>query len=332
MQRLGQRLLAWATDQEPWTNVYGLARSAIALSTALTLAASEASTLFRPAAGIPDSPSCEGLRRFALFCLVGESSYLEWARWLAVLLLLVTASGWRPRLTAIPHWWISYSIQASAITVDGGDQAAAVLSALLLPVALIDPRRWHWRQPGASMTAGAQRPLARLVASSALLACRVQVAAIYFHAAVGKMRVPEWVDGTALYYWFSDPMFGLQEPLLSWVWPLLSNGAVVASLTWSVVVVELVLAIALVTPKGAWPPLLYTGLAFHAGIFLVHGLASFSLTMAGALVLYLRPPEREFTLPASARLPGLLGPGRGAAPVRPDLEVAHEPSSRGEFG
>lgn len=301
MRGLGERILRWASGQQPWTNVYGLARSLLASSTALTLAASHSATLFRPAAGIPDAPACDGLGGIALFCLLGVER-LEWARWIAVGVLLLTASGWKPRWTALPHWWISFSLQTTATTVDGGDQAAAVLTALLLPVALTDRRRWHWtldREQGA-------RGLSCLVAASALVACRVQVAAIYFHAAVGKMRVPEWVDGTALYYWFTDPMFGLQEPFVGWLWPALSEGSVVAGLTWFVISLELALASGLVAPRRVWPGLLAAGVAFHAGIYLIHGLASFSLTMVGALILYLRPPERQYlfteeALPARLR-------------------------------
>lgn len=297
MRRLGERLLVWGSDQSPWTNVYGLGRSILALSTAFTLAASAGTTLFRPAAGIVGTPFCEGLPRFALFCLV-DQVHIDWSRWAAVMLLLVTASGWRPRFTAIPHWWISFSLQTSATTLDGGDQVALVLTTLLLPVALTDSRKWHWATLETVPGRSAPWPFASLVAASALLACRIQVAAIYFHAAVGKMGVTEWVDGTALYYWLSDPMFGLSEPLLSWAWPLLSTSMIVTGLTWSVMLLELSLAAALTAPKRVWPAILVVGILFHVTIYLIHGLASFSLTMVGALILYLRPPEQEFELPA----------------------------------
>jgi hypothetical protein len=36
------------------------------------------------------------------------------------------------------------------------------------------------------------------------------------------------------------------------------------------------------------------GIGLHAGIIAIHGLWSFSTVMFGALVLYLRPPERAF--------------------------------------
>ena len=37
-------------------------------------------------------------------------------------------------ITAIPHWWISWSFITSVTVQDGGDQITAVLSLLLVPV------------------------------------------------------------------------------------------------------------------------------------------------------------------------------------------------------
>jgi len=54
-------------------------------------------------------------------------------RWVSILVLLVAASGWRPRYTAIPMWWVLFGNQASLTVVDGGDQISAVLALLLIP-------------------------------------------------------------------------------------------------------------------------------------------------------------------------------------------------------
>lgn len=308
LKSIGQKAFDWAGGVNPWTNVYGVARTLLALGTAATLIFNEPGSLFRPGSGLMEYPICQTPWKFGVFCAAAPN--LELARWIAVAILLVAASGWRPRWTAIPHWWVSFSLQTSAITLDGGDQVSAVLTFLLIPLALTDGRRWHWQR----VTADGDAPLAtgvamrRLVGLSTLAAIRVQVAIIYLHAAVGKWSVEEWTDGTILYYWFADPFIGLPAWLKPIVMPLVTSQAV-ALITWGSLLLEFVLFLGLMMPKERWRPLLLAGLAFHGVIALTMGLISFGLAMGAALVLYLRPAEREFALRlprlASSRLKGL---------------------------
>lgn len=41
---------------------------------------------------------------------------LELARWLAVAILLLVASGWR-RVTGVLHWWVSFSLHANTLVL-----------------------------------------------------------------------------------------------------------------------------------------------------------------------------------------------------------------------
>jgi antimicrobial peptide system SdpB family protein len=204
----------------------------------------------------------------------------------------VVASGWRPRYTAIFHWWISFSLNSSAIIVDGGDQVTAVLTLLILPIALTDDRRWHWQSLSNTGSLTTYQALKRVTALTALVAVRVQVSIVYFHAAVGKLAVQDWVNGTVLYYWLTDPRVGLARWLKALV-PLLET-PFVAIITWSVICLEFFLFMALVMPKPAWKYLLRAGIAFHGAIALAMGLVSFSTAMIAALILYLRPFNQEF--------------------------------------
>ena len=298
LSALGRWVLAWSAQSRPWTNVVGLARTLLALGTTLTLAFNDTGLLLRPAAGIPDVPRCDGVRQLGAFCLA--PAHLGVVRWLAVILLLVAASGWRPRITALPHWWIAFSFQANAILIDGGDHVTTILTLLLVPVALSDPRRWHWDNDAAAAAPG-HRIYARTAAAVTLVVIRVQVAAIYLDAAITKFPVREWADGTVLYYWFGDPVFGLPR------WLERAGNAVVtrpavAVATWSILLLEVVLAMGLVMDKRFRPYLLVSGVLLHTGIAFVHGLPTFGLAMASALILYLRAPERPFALGrASAR-------------------------------
>jgi antimicrobial peptide system SdpB family protein len=288
LTRWENRLRDWVGSAQPWSNVLGVARTSLAIGTLLTLVFSETSTLFRPATGMSTVPVCGGPARISLFCMF-PSKHLELARLLAIIILAVVASGWRPRFTGILHWWVAFSLQASATVIDGGDQVTSVLALLLLPLTATDSRKWHWEPAQDSGPS-----LKKLIALFALWAIRLQVAGIYFHASTAKFAVTEWSDGTGLYYWLTDANFGAPPWLMPLIRPLVTHPVSVTVLTWSVLILELFLMAGLVMPKRHWGKLLIAGLALHGGIALVHGLVSFAFAMAGALVLYLRPMEDEF--------------------------------------
>jgi antimicrobial peptide system SdpB family protein len=278
----------WLREEPPWTNVYGLARTLLASATALTLLFTHSSSVFRPSAGIDDVPMCRGAARLGVFCLV-PANHLEVARWIAFAVLLVVASGWRPRFTGVFHFWVAFSFASSGVMIDGGDQIAQILSLLLVPVTLTDPRRWHWGE-----TPDDEPGPRALVARIALALARLQVAGIYFHAAVGKFAVTEWADGTALYYWFLHPGLGAPSWLAPLLRPLLLDAGFLSFLTWSVLVLEVFLCTGLVIAKPHRKWLLAMGLALHLGIMVVHGIVTFGLTMFAALLLFLRPFEDVF--------------------------------------
>jgi|SRR6266478_4898997 len=290
---IGTRVERLLEGRNAWTNVYGVARSVLALGTLLTLATSHSTTLFRSASGTLTAPICGGPASISLFC-VATSERLELARWCSVVLLVIVASGWRPRITGLIHWYVAYSVMVSSILVDGGDQVTGVLAALLIPVCLTDPRRWQWDRYVTGDNSTWHKKALSLLALSSILVIRLQVAGIYFHAAVAKMAVPEWTDGTAVYYWFTDPRFGLPDWLKPVVVPILQTAIGVSALTWGAMLLEVTLFMGLVVAKPYRKYLLVAGLLFHTGIALVHGLVSFGLAMFGALILYLRPTELEF--------------------------------------
>jgi antimicrobial peptide system SdpB family protein len=277
----------------PWTNVYGLARSMLAAATLLTLLADSGERLFHPLVvddpGVFDRSAVVGASLFFL-----ARHHLVAAKGVAIVVLLLVIVGWRPRFTALPHWWISFSFAASASMVDGGDLVASTLTLLLLPVALTDTRRWHWSGTGSAGTA------ASIAAQTGWMLIRVQMAVVYLFAAVLKIPNEEWSNGTALYYWWRNPSFGapgLLRPLTDW----LGRTVLVVPLTWSVLLLELALAACLVAPLRFRTRVLPVAILFHVGIALIHGMPTFALIMSGALVLYLRPPWRPFAVPELRR-------------------------------
>jgi antimicrobial peptide system SdpB family protein len=132
-----------------------------------------------------------------------------------------------------------------------------------------------------------------VVARTSLGAVRLQVAVIYFLAAVGKLRVPEWINGTALYYWFEDPTIGASPwlaPALTW---LFDHGALLALVTWGVLLLECGLATAIAMDRRLRGPMLCGGVMLHVGVLFIHGIASLSVTMIAALLLYLGRESRR---------------------------------------
>ncbi|MFE2294294.1 sporulation-delaying protein SdpB family protein [Streptomyces sp. NPDC059452] len=279
----------------PWTNVYGVARTLVALGTAGTLALSSADTLFRPVATIGAFPTCEGATSASVFCLAdGDSGGLTWLKWLCVLVLLIAASGWRPRFTALPHAYVNYSVFSGIAISDGGDQIGLVLSMLFVLPALGDPRRWHWQAPPPHTDTSAYRSWA-LIGTSGLVMLRLQMSLVYFNASVAKLPHAEWYDGSAMWYWSTNASFGAPPWLDAFVRPVVSTSLGVALMTWLPLLIELSLAAALLLPQRIRYQALWAGLLFHASIGLMMGLWSFGLAMAGGLIVLCLPHGSTIT-------------------------------------
>jgi hypothetical protein len=67
-----------------------------------------------------------------------------------------------------------------------------------------------------------------------------------------------------------------------------------ANLTWGVIFFEFLLFLALFINKKYYKYLLAAGLIFHFAIIVIHGLSSFFLAMAAALIFYLAPLGTNF--------------------------------------
>ncbi|MEE1942656.1 sporulation-delaying protein SdpB family protein [Streptomyces sp. TRM 70361] len=281
----------------PWTNVYGLARTLVALGTAGTLVASSAETLFRPVATLGDYPPCTSTAAAGVFCLAPDDhTRLTWIMWGCVAVLLVVASGWRPRLTALPHAYVNYSVFSGISIIDGGDQIALVLSVLFVLPALGDGRRWHWQQPPDRGTGPSSGALPALIGVSGLVMVRVQMTVLYFQAAAAKLPHAEWQDGTAMWYWGSHLEFGPAPWLDTLVAPVITAPLGVALLTWVPLVIEFSLAVSLLLPQRVRWWVMGAGLSFHLSIAVMMGLWSFALAMAGGIVVLCAPLGSSFRL------------------------------------
>lgn len=293
LRKLETKLENWARNTEVWTNVYGLARSIIAFSTAMTLLFNKSDIFFLPNSDFSDFPVCHGLGKISIFCLVpGNYLYLDIVRIICVIILFVVASGWRPRLTGVIHWYISFSFVQSAMTVDGGDSVASAITLLLIPITLTDPRRSHWEKiEDSNKYIGG-----KIIALVSLIAVRLQIAILYFHATVAKLGVIEWQNGTAVWYYMQDKMLGLNPVLFDLFDWFLSSKLVVIP-TWGTLVLQAILFAGVFAPKEMRGKLLILAILMHEVFAVFLGLLTFSLTMVAVLILYLRPTDFEFKKP-----------------------------------
>ncbi|HEX6372100.1 MAG TPA: sporulation-delaying protein SdpB family protein [Longimicrobium sp.] len=303
----------------PWTNVYGVARTILACGLLTTLLIDGVDVLFQPDA-FRALHQAAPVNRISLFYLMaGAPGGLQAARWIAIAVLLLVASGWRPRFTGLPHWWVAFSFAASTSVAEGGDQIHAILALLLVPVTLLDPRPSVWRTWTPDLARVREQARA-VAAASCFTVIALQVAVIYFQAGVSKMSVGEWANGTAVWYWFTHPVYGMSGAVKELAVRVMMIPAAVTALTWGVIVLEVLLATGLVMDRRHRPLLLKAGLLFHFGIVVAHGLLSFFFAMAGALILYLRPFDEPFSLqPLAAgarRLQAAAAAARGALPHR----------------
>lgn len=279
----------------PYTNVIGIARSLLALGTLLTLLLNDVSVLVPVADGKVLNPLLNPpvpINAYNFYLLLGIE-HINIMKMIAILILLLVISGYLPQITCFFHWWVSVSFLLFSSAVDGGDQITANLTLLLIPLCLTDPRINHWRKAEVKERVGS------LVGVFSVWLIRLQVAAIYFHAAVGKIPVEEWINGTALYYWFYHSAFGMPGWLEYIMYPLLSNFFFISIATFGVMLFELVLLLGLTMNTRQRLLLLPAGLLFHFSIILFHGIFSFFFAIATGLILYLYPVNRfvEFKIP-----------------------------------
>ena len=268
-------------------NIYGLSRSIMAFALLVTLVFNPTEVLF-PTISTYNPAFITGPSSFSIFYML--SSDLVLAKSISLIILSAVLVGWRPRLTGILHWWIAFSFFSSCPTIDGGDQIGAILSFFFIPITLSDNRKWHW---------SAQNPTCNFYLANInhlfYLCIRIQASIIYFFAATEKLAVPEWKNGTVIYYWLNHSSFGMNESFRFFVDPIIESPAV-AIITWSVLILEVLLSMALIAPPNLRKILLPAAIVFHFLIFIFHGLFTFFFYMTALLIMYLRSLDYPFKI------------------------------------
>jgi antimicrobial peptide system SdpB family protein len=307
---MSRQAIAW--------RVVGVARAMIAAAMMATLLATPLNEQFggdgydvARSGTVWQASKCHGVLKVSLFCLTNPRHF-DAARLIAIVVLAIVVVGLYPAFTCIPHWYVAWSCNAWLATQDGGDQIASIVCLLLIPICLLDRRPSHWSRSDPRAVGW----VARTVTTTFFFLISLQMAALYAHAALAKLGRPEWVDGTALYYWLNDPQFGAQHaPLVGGIVGHLSNPLLVTAITWGPIAIEASLALSLLQPR--WRRVTVpAGISLHACIGLLMGLTSFSLTMIACLLLYRVAPS-----PALSAAPEPFKEGAGE-PVRDNSPTA----------
>lgn len=276
----------------PLTPIFGAGRSLIALGLLITVSFDGTEVLFAPDTARFPLGRCgnDTLLDSTLFCLTG----FEVGRWLAIIIFLCVMLGYFPALTAIPFAYAAWSLQSTLAIPEGGDQLASNLAIIMIPASLMDWRLSQWSSATTDpLRRTSWQRLPSLIRGTTVLVLWGQMAIVYFFAAVEKFAVEEWKDGTALFYWSTDPNFGATGVRLQILELLSTNSLLVVALTWGTLVLELLLAFAWMAQWKIKRALLVAGVIFHLGIALFMGLISFSIIMCGALLIYLGTSSRN---------------------------------------
>jgi len=263
-------------NQNYWSINLGIARSFLALCTLVTLLFNPVDALF--------SSSIHSKVGYAynFFYIFGN---FKISIIIAAILLIVVMIGMYPRYTCILHFWVAYSFSTSGISVEGGDQIVGIASLLLIPVLLFDKRKNHY-----SKSVENKNYYVNCIAFFSFTMISLQSSFLYFQAALGKIKIREWADGTAVYYWFNDNVFGVNNSILEYLNIALKSPVFITLVTWGAIAIELFIALAIFFKnKSIKITAFYTGIALHLFIALCFGLISFFFAMAGVLILYLIP-------------------------------------------
>ncbi|NUW34560.1 HTTM domain-containing protein [Nonomuraea sp. SMC257] len=237
--------------------------------------------LFIDVPGVPGEIGCGGIRAVSLWCLAhsGSSESLV-VRIAAIAILIAVASGFRPRWSCIPHYYVSFSLNTGLTVPNGGERVAQLVTMLLVPICLADGRTWQWK----GVDAGAS-PAWRGASYAAHSFIRLQLAVIYGWAALAKFGSPGWREGTAFRAIANDPSFGLPTCCRTIFGAALASGWAVAVITWGVIALELLIAISMFGSRRTRMFGLVMVIVLHAGIITLMGLFSFGMIMIASVII-----------------------------------------------
>jgi|TARA_B110000967_G_C18762010_1_gene498368 antimicrobial peptide system SdpB family protein len=223
---------------------------------------------------------------FGLFFLL--SDHLVLAKAISLIVLFMVILGFYPRFTSIPHFYISYSFVMATDVNFGADRIASNILFLLIPICLLDNRKNHFLRNNT--------PQNNYIYWFFYTAIIIQVSLIYFQSFYKKILIPEWRNGTAVFYYITHNEFGLGrfDPVNKL---LLKNKFLIYIMTWGALAIELTISTVILFKSfislRKKELLLACGILFHFTLTFAHGLFPFLLVMSGVLFIYIFPLDYQ---------------------------------------
>lgn len=298
-------------------STYSYGRAALALAQLTVLLFTPEWALTVPV-GDTGRTTCAGLENLSAYCVGGGDTGFWVGRAVSVVVLLSVICGWRPRWTSVPHAWVTVSFLHAISLPDGGEAVLATMTILLIPLCLADSRRWAWpaTSPDDDVRTWGRRDG---IAAAVQWALRAQVAGIYFHSALAKLAVPDWVNGSAMYYVTREHFFGATGFVGDIMRAITDTAFGTATLTWGTVLVESLIAVCILGTVRLRRVAVILAVALHVGIIIVLGLWSFGIVMCGAVFVAASLPSSALRLP-----PQRSRPQAASTPASsPDLEFVN---------
>lgn len=267
------------------SNTITLARALLALSTLLTLLFNDIHDLF-PSFHIAKISTYDN----PIFIL----NYFLWFNditipyFFSIIILVLTIMGFYPRIFSILQSWVAYSLFYSMLITEGGDQINAILTFLLIPICVLDNRKNGWIVIKEKLNGNIESKNNFLFFNALIVVfvIKVQMSILYFNAGAAKMNETEWINGTSVYYWFYDNMFGAPYWIENSLGFLFKNSYTVSLINWGVILLELFLFLGIFFRQRLKYMLFVLGFLLHFIIILIHGLPTFFLSMFAGLILY----------------------------------------------
>jgi len=270
-------------SDNPFTFVYGLGRSVIAFGTLIVFVFNDIKLLFNKKSIDVISNSDFIHNKINFFGILGFEN-LVLAKILSMIVLITVIIGYLPQITGVLHFWITYSFNNSSILLDGGEQIATIFTFLVIPLTIFDNRTNHWKK-----TTREPFIVNKFIGHLSFLLISLQTCFIYLNTSVEKIyQLNDWKNGTALYYVFDNPYFGLNEHLLYLLSPIIES-KFVFFITWWVILSHLLLSYIVLLDRKKKTMYLPIGIFLHVSIAVFLGLYSFSFVMIGVLLLYTLP-------------------------------------------
>lgn len=262
------------------TKIVMTSRALLALSTLLTLIFNDISKLI-PKYNIERlSENAHGIENINIFFMF-DNIYVPY--FFSIFILILVIIGFFPRYVCLFHTIVTYSVFYSLLVQEGGDQINCILTLLLVPFCLINNKinGWHF-----IYVLNNNNIFSKFVYYS-FLAIKIQMSLLYLNAGISKIFQAEWFNGTAVYYWFNNSVFGAPHFIRDSMGFLFTNSITVSLINWSVIILEVFLFTAIFLNQRYKHILLILALFFHFSIFIIHGLPTFMLSMSAGLILYL---------------------------------------------